>query len=89
MLAACPGRTWFDAIVEGWNDQGMLRLHLESLHKMELARAARPPALEVTLADPAAGITKYLVNPEDRTVTFTLTGPHPVLQGTKVDDTLP
>lgn len=85
----CPGRTWFEAIVEGWHDQGMLRLHLQSLHEMELARVAKPPVLEVTLSDPRAGVSKYTVSPDSKTVAFTLTGPHAVLQGEKTDDTLP
>lgn len=88
-LEPCRGRTWFDAIVEGWHDQGMLRLHLDSLHQIELARSARPPVLEVTLADPSLGVSKYRVDPESRTVVFTVTSPHPVLQAEKVDDTLP
>lgn len=81
MPQPCPGRTWFEAIVEGWPDQRAVREIEESLHALELARHARPPVLEVTFADPNSPVSKYRVDPAAKTVVFTLAGPRTYLQG--------
>lgn len=77
MLPGCKGRTWFEALVEGWHDQAMLRLHLESLHALEMQRAYRPPPVEVTITDPKWPVSGLLIDPAARTVAVTIRPPQP------------
>lgn len=80
-LPACPGRTWFDTLVEGWHDQAMMRRHMEGLHALDLARAQQRPVYALTVQG-ATGPMKFLADPDSKTVTFTMpksTGPVPVL----------
>lgn len=74
-LPPCKGRTWFDAIVEGWHNQSMMRLHMEGLHVLELARAAKPPVVEVTVADLSSPVRKYTIDPSESTVVWTMARP--------------
>lgn len=76
-LPACPGRTWFDTLVEGWHDQGMMRRHMEGLHDLDLERAQQRPVYALTVAS-ATGPMRFVADPDTRTVTFTVpkgTGP--------------
>lgn len=73
-LPECPGRTWFEALVEGWHDQGMMRQHMEGLHELELARAARPPVVELSIGTPT-GPLQFRADPEAGTVSFRVSQP--------------
>lgn len=83
-LPGCPGRTWFEALVEGWHDQGRMREHMDGLHQLELSRmTARPPVVELTVHNPATGPLRVTHDPEARTTAFTL----PYIPETSSDDT--
>jgi hypothetical protein len=75
-LPVCPGRTWFDTLVENWHDQGMMRRHMEGLHELDLERAQQRPVYALTVPT-AAGPLRFTADPEDRTLTFHVNHPHP------------
>lgn len=70
-LPACPGRTWFDTLVEGWHDQAMMRRHMEGLHALDMERAQQRPVYALTVAS-ATGPMRFVADPDARTVTFTV-----------------
>jgi len=77
----CPGATWFEVLAAAWHDQSLMRQHQEGLHHLELARAARPPVLAVTVVSPSeTGPLAYTVDPVTRTVSVDMTGPQRVIE---------
>jgi hypothetical protein len=74
MPPPCPGRTIFDALADSWPDQVLMRAHTEALHQLDLARAAQPPVLNVTVVSDT-GPLNYQVDPGHRTVSVGVTGP--------------
>lgn len=71
-LTPCGGRTWFDAIVQGWHDQGRMREHMEGLHAIELDRVKAETEIH-TITDVSRPLVT--VNPDARTVVFSVSGP--------------
>lgn len=76
-LTECAGRTWFDTLVEGWHDQGMMRKHMEGLHELDLERAQQRPVINVTLPTPS-GPLQFTADPDAQTVAFRIPGSGPL-----------
>lgn len=75
VLPPCPGRTWFDALCEGWHDPVTVHQLHEALEQFEASRAANPPPVEVTITDATSPISKYRMDPVRREQVFTVTRP--------------
>lgn len=75
VLAPCPGRTWFDALMEGWHDPVTAHQLHDALEQFEAARAANPPPVEVTITDATSPFSKVRMDPMARTTTITVAKP--------------
>ncbi len=82
VLAPCPGRTWFDALMEGWHDPVTAHQLHDALEQLETARAANPPAVEVTITDAMSPVSRIRVDPLRGEMAFTVT--RPVAPGSNV-----
>lgn len=78
-LLPCPGRTEFDVLSSRWPDQEFISWYEEGARQRELALAARPPALHVTVVSDTRPPGEYHADPDTGTVSVVVTGPLPVV----------
>jgi len=74
-LPACPGRTWFEALKEGWHDQSMMRQHMEGLHELDLEQARHQPVMALAV-NTRTGPMRISPGPVPGSVAITVREPH-------------